>query len=127
MRSHKTVKLKAVLKDIFDTARRIAGQRNAKVHIKAHEEYQAFKISHGEPFLAFMDAIYIVSGIRPEHTVTGGGSDANIFNRHGIMTLNLSNGMQKVHSHDEFIRIADLVNGSRIVAAAISDFFTFKT
>ncbi|MBI5074205.1 MAG: M20/M25/M40 family metallo-hydrolase [Nitrospirae bacterium] len=126
VRSHAPATLRAVSREIFDAARGIAKKRNARIHVKAGEEYQAFRISRKEPFLAYMDGIFLKAGIRPEHTVTGGGSDANIFNQHGIVTLNLSSGMQKVHSHDEFIQIEDLVNGAIIVAASVRDFAEFK-
>jgi len=49
---------------------------------------------------------------------SGGGSDANIFNAHGITTLNLATGMNKVHSTDEYIRVADLA----AVAALLLEF-----
>jgi len=38
----------------------------------------------------------------------GGGSDANIFNGHGIEMIILATGMQKVHTHDEFVAVADM-------------------
>jgi tripeptide aminopeptidase len=73
-----------------------------------------------------MDAVFLNVHIRPEHAITGGGSDANIFNQHGIVALNLSTGMQKVHSHDEFIHIDDLVKGSLVIALAVRDFGKFR-
>ncbi len=126
VRSHNPATLREIKNAIFDTAKAIAKKRDAKVSIKAQEDYQAFRISEREPFLAYMDAIFLKARIKPEHTMTGGGSDANIFNQHGIVTLNLSTGMQKVHSHDEFIHIDDLVKGSLVVAAAVRDFVEFR-
>lgn len=38
----------------------------------------------------------------------GGGSDANIFNQRGLVTLNLGVGMEKVHSTEERVKIANL-------------------
>lgn len=125
VRSHVTAVLKATYKNIIDIAKDICRKRNAKVHMRAQEEYQAFRISESEPFLAFMDQILFTAGIKARHTTTGGGSDANVFNQHGIITLNLSTGMQKVHSHDEFIHIDDLVNGSTVVASAVRNFAEF--
>lgn len=127
VRSHVPATLRATRDAIFDAANGIARTRGAKVKIKAQEEYQAFRISDREPFLSFMDNVFLKARIKPEHTVTGGGSDANVFNQHGIVTLNLSTGMQKVHSHDEFIHIDDLANGSLVVALAMRDFAGFTT
>lgn len=126
VRSHNPATLRAIKNTIFDKAKTIAKDRNAKVSIKAQEEYRAFRISESEPFLGFMDDIFQRAGISPEHTVTGGGSDANIFNQHGMIALNLSIGMQKVHSHEEYIHIDDLVNGTIIIASAVRDFTEFR-
>jgi len=126
VRSHSPATLRAIKKTILDTARSIAGKWAAKVRIEVQEEYKAFRIRPREAFLAYMDKVFRAAGMTPEHTVTGGGSDANILNQHGIVTLNLSTGMQKVHSHDEFIHISDLVNGSLVVALAVRDFAEFR-
>jgi tripeptide aminopeptidase len=125
VRSHNPVRLRSLRDAIFNAAKSVARQRNAKIQIKEQKEYQSFRISEGEPFLLFMDRVFEKCGIRAEHTVTGGGSDANIFNRKGVRTLNISTGMQKVHSHEEFIRIDDLYNGSLVVLQAIKDFGRF--
>lgn len=50
---------------------------------------------------------------------SGGGSDANIFNEHGIETANLASGMQQVHSVDEFILVDDLVSVCRLLTEFI--------
>lgn len=46
---------------------------------------------------------------------SGGGSDANIFNAHGIATVILGTGMQMVHTTNEFIRIDDMVQAAELV------------
>jgi tripeptide aminopeptidase len=45
----------------------------------------------------------------------GGGSDANIFNEHGIKTVIIGTGMQKVHTKQEFVKIKDLVLGGELL------------
>ena len=50
---------------------------------------------------------------------TGGGSDANIFNSRGIPTVNLTTGMEKVHTTQEYIRIEDLFRLARLVVEII--------
>ncbi len=126
VRSHDPAILRSTQNAIFDRAGEITKNKGAKLRIKLQKEYQAFRIRDREPFLLYMGDIFMKSGIRPEHVVTGGGSDANIFNQHGIVALNLSTGMQKVHSHDEFIHIKDLVSGSLIVASAVANFVQFR-
>lgn len=50
---------------------------------------------------------------------SGGGSDANLFNAHGIVTLNLATGMNKVHSTSEYIRVADLESVAALVLECV--------
>jgi tripeptide aminopeptidase len=51
---------------------------------------------------------------------TGGGSDANIFNRKGLSTVILGIGMLKVHTTEEFIRLSDMVDSCRLVLEIIN-------
>lgn len=122
LRSHNTRDLEETKKAIFETAEAIARQNGALIEISGQEEYIAFRIDEDEPLLRFLDGVYKDCGIEPVHTQTGGGSDANIFNQRGIKAINLSTGMQKVHSTDEHIYIKDLYNGSLIVLKTITAF-----
>lgn len=121
-RSHSDARIETIRRDIFDTARRIAAQRGALVAITEQEEYRAFRIDERDAFFSFMHGVLASCGITPVAARTGGGSDANVFNRHGITALNISNGMQNVHSTEEFITIDDLFNGCLVVLTAIVSF-----
>jgi len=44
-----------------------------------------------------------------------GGSDANVFNGHGIKTVNLVIGTQNAHTMDEYIAIESLIDCSKII------------
>ncbi|MDH4232982.1 MAG: M20/M25/M40 family metallo-hydrolase [Nitrospirota bacterium] len=126
LRSHDYKLLQDARGKMFDTARKIAKKNNAGMHIEEHEEYQSFKIDEADRFLKFMDSVVQGCGIKPIYTITGGGSDANIFNKQGIKTINMSTGMQKVHSHEEYILLKDLYNGSLVVLKAITGFVAFS-
>jgi tripeptide aminopeptidase len=126
LRSHDDKILKQTKKTIFETARRIAKNSKAGIRISEVEEYRSFRISEDDSFLKFMDGAVAACGMKPEHVITGGGSDANIFNGQGIKTINISTGMQKVHSNEEFILLRDLYAGSLLVLTAISEFVKFS-
>ena len=49
----------------------------------------------------------------------GGGSDANIFNDHGIEMIILSTGMKKVHSHDEHVALKDMIHVTELLIEII--------
>ncbi len=124
LRSHNRKTLDTTKNMIFKTAQRIATKRHARVDISKDVEYKAFRISKSEPFLKFLKSVFVDSNIEPHLTKTGGGSDANIFHQHGIMAINISNGMQKVHSPEEFILIDDLYKGCAVVLQTVISFGT---
>ena len=126
LRSHDNKVLQNTRKAIVDTARKIAKKNKAGMHITEREEYQSFKIGEDDRFLKFMDSVVKGCGIKPVHTITGGGSDANIFNKQGVKTINMSTGMQEVHSHKEYILLRDLYKGSLLVLKAITKFVEFS-
>ncbi len=126
IRSHDDKGLQNIRREIFDTARRIAKKNKAGINISEHEEYKSFRIDESDSFLNFMDGVAKSCRIAPTHVITGGGSDANIFNKQAIRTINLSTGMQKVHTNEEFILLKDLYKGSFLVLAAISEFVKFS-
>ena len=126
LRGHDDKTLHNTKKTIFDTARRTVNKNGAVIHIADDEEYQSFKIDTLDPFLQFTDRVMKSCRITPSKVITGGGSDANIFNKRGIKTLNLSTGMQKVHSNEEYILLKDLYKGGLLVLKAITEFVKFS-
>lgn len=126
MRGHDDKALQNIRRDIFDTAGRIVKKNKAEISISEHEEYKSFRIDEDDGFLRFMDGVAKSCRTIPTHVITGGGSDANIFNRQAIKTINLSTGMQKVHSNEEYILLKDLYKGSLLALTAITEFVKFS-
>ncbi len=120
IRSHRDAVLLSTRDLIFDTARKIAERSQANLDIREHEEYRTFRLSPDGQFMELLKAAFRRCGIEPELTLTGGGSDANIFNQNGIHAVNISTGMQKVHSTDEFILLKDLYAGCHLLLECIT-------
>ncbi len=118
-RSHSRETLVQLRQDIFEIARAIAQRFSAQIEIKDTVEYESFLIDEADPFLRLVAEAHQRCGITPIFTITGGGSDANIFNSKGIRAINISNGMQKVHSPEEFILIDDLIKGAEVIVEVI--------
>jgi tripeptide aminopeptidase len=59
--------------------------------------------------------------IKPVMKLTGGGSDANIFNEMGLDTLIVGVGAQKVHTTNERIAVEDLFLGARYLLEIIKE------
>lgn len=126
VRSHNRVRLDDIKSRIFETARHASASQGARLSITEEEEYEAFRIDEHDPFLAYLEGVFTSCGIAPCHITTGGGSDANIFNRRGITAINISTGMEKVHSNEEQISLQDLQRGCLVVLQVISDFGRFS-
>jgi tripeptide aminopeptidase len=60
-------------------------------------------------------------GLEPEFVASGGGSDANIFNAHGIRTLVLSPGAMSVHTTEEHIALADMVKCTELLVSVLTN------
>ncbi|MGY3725326.1 tripeptide aminopeptidase [Granulicatella balaenopterae] len=50
----------------------------------------------------------------------GGGSDTNIYNSEGVAAILLGVGMEKIHTTDEFIKVADIENSLTLVKQLIN-------
>lgn len=53
--------------------------------------------------------------------VSGGGSDANIFNEKGLETVNLGVGMEFVHSTQERVSIENMINTTKLLLKIITN------
>ena len=52
--------------------------------------------------------------MEPTLRTTLGGSDANVYNAKGLPCIVVATGMEKIHTHDEFISRQSLVDTARL-------------
>jgi tripeptide aminopeptidase len=119
VRSMNIKKLKTIVSGIDKTIRAVSKKYGAKPLIVKRQEYSGFSISRDSAIVKIIDKSVRKIGLTPVYEASGGGSDTNIINRAGIHAINLSIGMRKVHTRDEFIMIKDLVDGARLTLAII--------
>lgn len=100
-------------------AKEIAAKTGARCGISRILEYAGFTISPESAIATIAARAMERIGIRHQFEVSGGGSDTNILNKAGISAINLSAGMQKVHTTREFILTKDLINGTKAVLSII--------
>lgn len=106
----------AHMRECFKTA---AAEFKAKVDINIYRSSTAYNIPENHPVaqLALFAAKAI--GMDAKLKSTGGGSDANIFNKHGIPSVVLGTGMDKVHTHEEQISIDDMMECTRLITSIV--------
>ncbi|MEQ1822272.1 MAG: M20/M25/M40 family metallo-hydrolase [Fimbriimonadaceae bacterium] len=86
----------------------------AEVKIEHARHYGAYDISHDAEVIRVAQAAARNLGFDPVLRTTLGGSDANFYNLHGVPSIVLATGMDKIHTHDEFISRKDLVDTARL-------------
>jgi len=82
----------------------------AKTEIKINKEYYRYNLSSEDQVVKIAIKAAKDIGLQPELCPSGGGSDANIFNKKGIPSVVLAVGMEKVHTLEEYILIRELKN-----------------
>ena len=106
----------AHMKACFEEA---AQEFGVTANVSIDRSYAAFKLTAADPAVKLgIEAVQSL-GLTPELVSTGGGSDCNIFNAHGLTAVDLSIGMSDVHTCQESLRIADLELAARLVEALI--------
>ncbi len=130
-RSHNRKKLKSQVKHMRK-AMRGAIERHRKrlpgsgalprLEEEIYLDYPAMHVS--EKSLLMKTIKDAAARLRMPHEVvaSGGGSDANIFNVHGIESVIIGPGMEKVHTTKERIRISRLYRSAVLVAEIVSTF-----
>ena len=81
--------------------------------------YPGFNISETDDIISLLKEASKDSGIPLKLHATGGGSDTNIINGAGIPAVNISVGMENVHSKNEIIRISNLEKACHFLTAII--------
>jgi tripeptide aminopeptidase len=118
-RSRNEEKLEAQMQVMTEALKNAARRHNATVEIDVQRSYSTFKLSEEDGIVRRAVAAAKTLGLTPALVPSGGGSDANIFNAAGIATINVSTGMDKVHTTEERIAVGDLVKSAEFLLAIL--------
>jgi tripeptide aminopeptidase len=114
-------KMNRIYEEVATLVRQKGEEPGLKTEIIPALEYKGYSIPKDDPLNHMFKKAIKSIGKEPQFVSAGGGSDTNILNERGIRAVNLSIGMSKVHTTDEYIMKADLVNATRIVLGIITD------
>ncbi len=118
-RSQDLAELDSITKEIKQTIECIVKEHGGITEVTAQRLYDPFELSTNQPVIEIAEKAIRSLGLKPDITATGGGSDANYFNKYGIPCANLGIGTQKVHTTEEFIKVEDLYKTAEIVVEII--------
>ena len=94
--------------ETVDAANAAAAQVGCSVEVSQTREYTAYSFSNDDEVVRIARAGLMAAGCMPREIETGGGADAHAFNEKGLNCLNLSSGMEFIHSRAERIRVEDV-------------------
>jgi tripeptide aminopeptidase len=95
----------AVAGEIVDAMTQAATDRACDVEIDVQELFRGFRIPKSAATVAVASRALEEVRIEPSHIVTGGGSDANVFQARGFECLNVANGTEAAHQPDERVTV----------------------
>jgi len=103
-----------------DLSRVIDGETvTPRVHCEVIADYPVMAVPESAPILELLQTASSALGRTLEVKGAGGGSDANIFNGHGIETVILGTGMTHVHTVQESVRVDDMVRVAELLVEVI--------
>jgi len=118
-RSRNEEKLDAQMQAMTEALKKAASRHGATVEIDVDRSYSTFQLSEKDGIVRRAVEAAETLGLTPVLVPSGGGSDANIFNAAGIPTINISTGMEKVHTTEERIAVDDLVKSAEFLLAIL--------
>lgn len=95
----------------FEEAAREAG---AQVEIKHVRHYMSYHVGEDTPVVQVAQRAARNLGFSGDLRTTLGGSDANIYNVKGVPSIVVATGMDKIHTHEEYVSVKDLVDVTRL-------------
>lgn len=124
-RSHDPVKLQQQTEHMrccFESAvaelkQDIDGEERPRVRFDVQADYPRMAVAESSRVVRLAQA----AATALDHSLTpkigGGGSDANIFNEHGLEMIILGTGMQQVHTFHERVAVADMAHVSELLVS----------
>jgi tripeptide aminopeptidase len=101
-------------------AREIDGRQvRPVVSAEVKTDFPSMAVAEDAPIVTLARSAAAVVGHDLKVRLGGGGSDANIFNGHGIEMIILATGMEGVHTHDESVAVADMMHVTELLVEII--------
>ncbi|MCR8843041.1 M20/M25/M40 family metallo-hydrolase [Paenibacillus sp. SC116] len=108
----------AAMKEALESA---ATEYGARAQFTSEVMYPAFNFTEEDEVVKLVARANEKIGVKTSVFHSGGGSDANIFNGHGVPTVNLAVGYKDIHTTNEHIHTSDLVKTTELVVAIIEE------
>lgn len=111
--------LRVQVQHMVSTFEQAAQEFGARAEVEVAEMYPGFHLPESAPLVQRALKAIRALALEPQTHATGGGSDANIFNGHGIPAVALGLGYEAIHSNAEHIPVDQLVLAAQLVTQLI--------
>ena len=88
-----------------------------RVESNVSREYSAMDVSDDSRVVRLVKQAGARMGLKVETMSSGGGCDANIFNKRGIECANLGTGMRAIHTVKEWLDVKDMYASAEMTTA----------
>jgi len=119
VRSRNDKKFEFYTKKLIETFKETALKYGGTIDIQANLRGKAYKHQETDPMVKLLVECGRQNGIKYNFTSTGGLTDANIFNRHGIKCITTGASGNDYHTTREYLEIDKFVIGTKIILDAI--------
>jgi tripeptide aminopeptidase len=116
-RSLSKEKLEQQVATMVEACETVAAEMGGSVAINSFLLYPSFNFEAEAPIVQLASRALRSIGAEPFTFRSGGGSDANVFNGHGVPTINLSVGYEHIHTTEERIKAEDIIKLGKLFVA----------
>lgn len=120
VRSRNEEKLEKYTKILKQVVEDTAQEFKAKAEVIINREFYCYNLSTDDRIVKIAMKAAKDMGLKPLLHPSGGGSDANVFNKKGFPAVDLAIGMEKVHTVDEYILVKNLKNTVEYILSIIN-------
>jgi len=118
-RSRNLGKMESQTARMCETFKRCAEEMGAVAEIEVKRAYDPYRLEEESQIAVLATQAARSAGLTAMFGATGGGSDANYYNRYGVPCTVLGTGMQKPHTTEECLEEEDLYLSTKLVVEII--------
>lgn len=93
--------------------------KRAWVEERCERDYESMDVPDDAPIVRLLMRAAATVGANLATASIGGGSDANVFNRRGIQTVNFGTGMRDIHTVNEWLDLGDFYRCADVVLECV--------
>jgi tripeptide aminopeptidase len=120
-RSRHAARLADQITAMMDALTGAAAESGCDLECRVETQYTGYQLRRGDAQVALAERAFRRLGIAPTRVAGGGGSDVNALLRKGFASVNLCNAMSDVHTANESIAVADLVQMVEVTSAILAE------